>query len=360
MSELSKKLSDLYKQYGSCKDVEKAIDLAHQILDINPNDYGIKLELMFIEKGVENYKDCLPELEQLYKEYIDYLKVNDPSFKEKYAKNKVDIETYITLYKIEFNLLSLYLELNDFEKAEKEACWLLNNDYSDQLGIKDYLAGIYYCLDKKDKLNQLINAYKGKSLVIDFYDLYTNLFLNDKANEFYINLFRINPYFTMILYGFTKDEDFSAYDMNDIRKGNMQEALDSFDKILKCLNDSKRQELISSIVDANRTLKPFDLFSRFELLFMLVLGGLADINHVTSIKKDEIVSYFVTGLMSQQMKEFKLPEMDKLFSEDQVNAGLANLANIGIFFFKDGYINLTRQGHYLCRSITTIIALSKN
>lgn len=356
MSDLSKKLSDLYKKYASITNIDQAIEVANQILEINPADYGIKLELIILKTGLSNYKNALNDVIDLKNEYIEFLKTNDSSFENKYLKNKIDYESYFDLYKITFNSMCLYIENQKFEEAEKEACWMLNNDYSDNVGVKNYLATIYFQLNKLDKLNQLINAYKGKSLVIDFYDYYLNLFLQNNADEFFIQLFKRNPYLALIIYGFTKEEDFNAYNMNNIKKGNMQEALNSFESILKGLDKQKQLELLDSFSKKDRKIRLDKLFTHFELIFILILGGLADLNHVTSIKEDELVGYFQTGIKTQEMKEYKMPSLDCLFTKKEIDKGIEKLIEMGVIFIKDDYINLTRQGHYLCLGITTIIA----
>lgn len=350
-------LTELYDKYSKCTNREEAIVLGKKILELNPHDYGIKLELLFIEYGDEDLLNNIPEIEQIKEDYIDYLNSTDVNFKNNYPKNKIDFENYIQLYKVIYNLALLYLKNCDFNKAEKEISWMLNNDTQDHLEMKNILASVYFSTDNLVKLNQLITAYKNSSLIIDFYDYYINDLKNKNYKKFYNKLFIRNPYLSFILYGLTGDEDFSKYDLSKYQIGCMDEALISFDNILSTLDKKHADILLKDITSSQGFyIELGDYFNNVELLILMTMGGLADINGVTSSKKADYIALFSTGIKSADFKMYNVPDPVRLFDEKEINDAFNKINKYGLFVEENGNITLTRQGHYFCRCITILIA----
>lgn len=350
-------LNELYDRYSKCENREESIALAKKIIELNPHDYGVKLELIFIETKDEDLINYIPDVEQIKKDNIEYLMSVDKEFNQNYPKNKIDFEKYIQLYKVIYNLALLYLKKKDYSNAEKEISWILNNDIKDHLEMKNLLAGVYFSTDNLEKLNQLIKAYRKSSLIIDFYDYYINDLKQGNYKKFYADLFNRNPYLTFVLYGLTENEDFSKYDLSKYQIGCMDEALISFDNILSTLDQEHADILLKDITSSHGFyIEPSDYFNEIELLIMMILGGLADISGVTTSKKADYIALFSTGVKSDDFKKYNIPDSARLFSEQEIKDGFSRINKFGIFVEEKGNITLTRQGHYFCRCITTMIA----
>lgn len=216
----------LFEQALEADNEKDALKLVHEALRENPNNCDAKI---FLAEIAANNGEVLEEdIIRIIKEEQARL-VKEDIYKEEnfgYFYDIVETRSYI---RAKVSLIEIYLSKGRYQLARHEMEEVLKLNDHDNMGVRYRLLSIYCFLEKKDKINALLDKYPEGSLLtwlplsVYYYKTKNYFLLDETLNKMY----EYNKNILKVIHGAAEANSFDMLEnsFGAYQPGDMNEAM---------------------------------------------------------------------------------------------------------------------------------------
>ena len=201
LSKEEQELFDLYDLYDATDDIEEAIKYGKEIIKREPDYFGMRTEVFFLENRHLSKEDSLIKyIEFFNKEKIDFYKFNEIKEEDIFKNEPLSLYGYHEnrgFFRLIYWIIRYSIELGKLDIAEEFTKLSLQLNENDNLGTR-FLAGyIYLGKENYQAIEDLKEKYDDSELQIA--SLFAKYFKDGDELNFIRNIFSCNIYLAFLI-----------------------------------------------------------------------------------------------------------------------------------------------------------------